>query len=81
MPILVAVDEATEWMGAWVVPEKGEHWYAIKTLVTFVEELGYEKIVLKSDQEPAIMGLKAAVKRELSTMIVFEESPVGEPKH
>ena len=78
MPILVAVDEATEWMGAWVVPEKGEHWYAIKILVTFVEELGYEKIVLKSDQEPAIMGLKAAVKRELSTRVVFEESPVGE---
>ena len=35
MPILVAVDDTTEWMGAWVVPEKGEHWYAIKVLVTF----------------------------------------------
>ena len=46
MPILVAVDEATEWIGAWVVPEKGEHWYAIKVLVMFVEELGYENIVL-----------------------------------
>ena len=78
MPILVAVDDATEWMGAWVVPEKGEHWYAIKVLITFVEELGYESIILKSDQEPAIMGLKAAVKREMSTRVVFEESPVGE---
>ena len=47
MPILVAVDDTTEWMGAWVVPEKGEHWYAIKVLIAFVEELGYEKIILK----------------------------------
>ena len=24
LPIMTAI-----WMGAWVVPEKGEHWYAI----------------------------------------------------
>ena len=30
MPILTAVDDSTEWMGAWVVPEKGEHWFPSK---------------------------------------------------
>ena len=54
MPILTALDDSTEWMGAWVVPEKGEHWYAIKMLVTCIDKLGYTKIILKSDQEAAI---------------------------
>jgi len=67
-------------MGAWVVPEKGEHCYAIKMLVTCIDELGYNKIILKSDQEAAIMSLKTAVKREMNTRVVFEESPVGESK-
>ena len=58
-------------MGAWVVPEKGEHWYAIKMLVGFADELGYKKIILKSDQEPAILSVKAAVKREMDTRVVL----------
>ena len=29
MPMLTAIDDFTEWVGAWVVPEKWEHWYAI----------------------------------------------------
>jgi hypothetical protein len=35
---------------------------------------------LKSDQEVAIMSLNTAVKREMHTRVVFEESPVGESK-
>ena len=49
-------------------------------LVTFIDELGYKKIILKSDQEAAILNLKTAVKREMNTRVVFEESPVGESK-
>ena len=65
MPILTAIDDSTVWMGAWVVPEKGEHLYAVKMLVTFIDELGYKKIILKSDQEAAILNLKT-VKREMN---------------
>ena len=54
MPILVALDEVTDWMGAWVVPEKGEHWYAIKVLAGYIEETGRNRKMLKSDQESAI---------------------------
>jgi hypothetical protein len=43
MPILTAIDDSTEWMGAWVVPEKGEHWYSIKMPVTFIDELGVQE--------------------------------------
>ena len=34
-------------------------------LVTFIDELGYKKIILKSDQEAAILNLKT-VKREMN---------------
>ena len=40
--------------------------------------MGYKRIVLKSDQEPAIKTLKEAVKRAWDGEIVMEESPVAE---
>ena len=64
MPILVAMDESTGWMGACVVPEKGEHWYAIEVFAGYTEETGHKRIILKSDQEPAIIKLKSVAKRE-----------------
>ena len=78
MPILVSVDEETGWVGAWVVPEKGEHWHAIKVLTGNLEEVGHKRVIVRSDQEPAILKLKQAVKREASLEMVNEESPVGE---
>jgi len=80
MPILVAIDESTDWMGAWVVPEKGDNWYAIKVLAGYIEETGHRRVILKSDQKRAIIKLKNAVKRESGVEIACEESPVGEPK-
>ena len=66
MPILMSADQKTGWIGAWVVPEKGEHWYAVKSLSGNLEELGYQRVVVRNDQEPAIVKLKATVKRELN---------------
>ena len=40
--------------------------------------LGYNKIILKSNNEPAIVALKQAIKTERSEEIIMEESPVGE---
>eukprot|EP00969_Alexandrium_andersonii_P191942 8477251-Alexandrium_andersonii.AAC.1 len=42
--------------------------------------LGHRKVVLKSDQEPSIMALKEAARRECGTSVeaTMEESPVGE---
>ena len=35
-------------------------------------------MILKSDQEPALIALKESLKRERDEDIVMEESPVGE---
>ena len=42
MPISVSADEKTGWLGAWVIPDKGEDWHAVKTLMGNVDELGHK---------------------------------------
>ena len=78
MPILVMLDRNTGKLNANVVPTKGINPYAVKKAVQNINLLGYSKIVLKCDQEPAIVSLRDAIKRELGTTTVPEESPVGE---
>ena len=56
------------------------HWYGIKVLSGVVESLGHSKVILKSDQEPALLSLKDAVKSEVRVDIVLEESPEYESK-
>ena len=75
MPIMVVKDRRTKVIRARVVPRKGKHWYGIKVLSGILDSLGHKKIMFKSDQEPAIMGLKEAVKNESGLDIVAEESP------
>ena len=43
-----------------------------------MEKLGYNKVIVRSDQEPAIVMLKSAVKREMTQSVICEESIVGE---
>ena len=75
MPILVMKDRKTRVVRARVVPQKGRNAYAIKILAGMIVSLGYKKILLKSDQEPAVLALKEAVKNELGIEVIDEESP------
>ena len=43
-----------------------------------VERLGHKKIIMESDNEPAILPLKEAASRETDVEIVMEEVPVGD---
>ena len=63
MPILVVKDRKTKMVFARVVPEKGTHPYVVKRLASDLSMLGYNKLVLKSDNEPAIVASKNAVKQ------------------
>ncbi len=47
-----------------VVPSKGVHVYTVEVVRRFVEQLGYDRLRLKSDGEPAILALREAVRRE-----------------
>ena len=75
MPILVLKDSRTKVALARVVPKKGRDQYAIERLQKDIANLGYKKLILKSDNEVAIVALKQAVKRERDQDIILEESP------
>ena len=64
MPILVTKDRTTGWTSARVVPKKGKHPYAVKGVMQDIEWMGYKKVILKSDQEPAILEVKDIIKKE-----------------
>ncbi len=65
-----------------VVPSKGVENYAAEVVKKMIEQLGYRKVILRSDNEPAIWALKEAVKREreiyIYVGIALEQAPVGD---
>ncbi len=52
----------------------------METVKKIVETLGHWKIIVRSDDEPAILALKGAARteRESDAEVVLEEVPVGE---
>jgi len=76
--IMITKDSNTGWKSAAVVPNKGVNDYAVKRLVEDIRTLGKERVVLKSDQEPAILELKKAAKAEYDGELITRESPVGD---
>jgi hypothetical protein len=78
MPILEARDDQTKMTMAAVVPEKERNPYSVTKLSNFIQLLGYQKLVVKSDNQSCIMALKRAAKGESEVELVFEESPVGD---
>ncbi len=43
-----------------------------------IEQLGYKKVVLRGDSEPAILALRDAIRKESYVEIVLEEVASGE---
>ena len=63
LPIL-GVD-GLKWKCAGMVPKKGYLPNAIKMVAREFRLSGYSRVIVKSDREPSILALLAAVKREL----------------
>ena len=63
---------------AFMVPNKGVQSYAVKNVTHEIAKMhGYATLCFKSDQEPATMALKSAVKKKaegLGVDIQMEES-------
>jgi len=76
-PILVVKDKRTQMVAATFVDSKGATPYAVKFAAAFLKNLGYRKVVLKSDGEHSIMALKEAAAREAAIESVPEEPPPG----
>ena len=79
-PILASFERGVKWMSANVVPSKGVNGYAVQAAGREVDLAGLRRLVIKSDQEPALRDLLRVVKAERPEAIELqpEESPVGE---
>ena len=77
---MVVRDDRSKAIFGHVVPKKGidEKCFAVDSLVEEVKWLGYTKLTLKSDIEPAIVKLLSEALRELRTngmSQILEERP------
>ena len=80
MKILVAIDTTSGCIFSHVVEKKGveEDRYSVDKLVEDIEWLGYNKIILKSDNEPAIVQVLRETLKSLKVNTVdqaMEEHP------
>ena len=64
-PILAVHDSMSEGVWAVFLRRKGGSSYAAKKVSDIIKRLGYSKIVLKSDQEPAIKSLEDRARESL----------------
>ena len=63
VPILIARDEKSKWIMGYAVDKKGPVPWLVSAIIEDIKNLGYgsSKIVLKSDQEDAIVALRNAI--------------------
>ena len=76
MPVLTMKDSELGVVRADMVPGKGVNAYAVSRAKSHIQRLGHKTMVYKSDNEPAMVALKGAVKNEVTEDLVMEESPV-----
>eukprot|EP00973_Karenia_brevis_P024351 3358279-Karenia_brevis.AAC.1 len=68
-PILDAEATLHQWVAAEVLQSKGgAHQCSVDTLVRMVVARGYHKLIIKSDQEPAIKALIADARKKLAEL-------------
>eukprot|EP00959_Pyramimonas_sp_CCMP1952_P017829 378171-Pyramimonas_sp.AAC.1 len=70
-------DRVTSMIGATVLDGKTST-YAAKYFTNFLVELGYRRIILKSDNEPALLKLRREAVKDMQIEVVPRESPVSD---
>ena len=79
--IQVARDVRSQMLFAHHVPRKGmasEH--GAEELIKDLSRLGHAKVILKSDQEPALVAIQKEVARRREKETILENSPKGDSK-
>ena len=77
-PMMAIKDSNSKAVSAFVAPCKGADPYTMRKLGEFFNFLGYERCILKCDQEPAIVDLQNKFKDSWHGDLALENSPVGE---
>ena len=78
MPHLVVRCDKTRRTWATALPQKGTHVFNISWLCSIVREAGWKKMILFSDNEPAMKALKQAVVEAMKDLeLTLQESPTS----
>ena len=78
-PVWVMTDHETKAVFAYVCESKGsESKGLVDQVVEDINKLGHTKVILKTDQEPAIRDVQRAVRDKRRQATILENSPVGE---
>ena len=81
VPVLVIKDALTGMVGFHMADTKGVVRHHLDVMVDFIKLLGYRRIHVKSDNEPAIVAMKNELKKRLGEVgvdMALEEVPVGD---
>ena len=74
-PTIALGDSETGMLRARVLVSKGVTKEGVKTVTAFIELLGYKKVVIKADNEPAIAALRQESIRQFPYEVVKEMPP------
>ena len=81
LAIQVMLDTRSQMLFGHVVPRKGmidEH--GAEEMLKDLERLGYEEVILKCDEEPALINVQNTVKSRRQKKTITENSPVGDSR-
>ena len=79
MIVQVARDEDNRGIFVHAVPRKGlAHEHGALQLCADLEKVGYKKIILKGDNEPAIVAVQEEIKKRREEETILENAPVGQ---
>ena len=79
VPAVSLKDSKSKALFAHVIPGRGiEYDWPAKQLSANIKGLGYRRVVLRCDNEPAIVAMAEAVKAKCPVEIVIETSPPGD---
>ena len=78
-PILVVRDRWTKHLFANVLPYKGvtKGPYGSKVLLNDIKKLGYSKLIIRHDPQPALTSVVEGVKNGFEGTLIIEKSPKG----
>ena len=83
-PLLVMADSRSKGYHAALHPEKGSQFEGIEALVNWwtgaLDRLAYQRVVFRSDNEPALLAFLQRVKEAWTVEVVSEGSARGDPQ-
>lgn len=78
LPHLQVKDSKSKMCWASPVPAKGNDTFAVNFVMGILDEVGYNRLIMKSDNEPSVKALKSAIKEVSKAEILLEESKTGD---